>query len=80
MSEKLIFKLVISGLLSVIIVGLLFVNPKADNRGPSWSYIGGKNDPFYWGLFAGDGSLRSYVKPMLITCFSIGLLVLWVFL
>ena len=78
MSDAVLMKLVVSGLFLMVIVGLFFVNSKADNRGPSWSYRGGKSDLFYRGLFNNDGSLRGFVKPVLIVCFLAGLLALWI--
>jgi len=73
--------LVISGLGLITIVGLLFVDPKADNRGPSRQYHLGKYDPFYRIPFRSDGSLRKHTKLFLILwivlCISIFAAFLW---
>ncbi len=81
MSDELAITLALSGLGLIAIVGLLFVNPKADNRGSSRWYHLGKADPFYRIPFRSDGSLRKYTKLLLVLwivlVISIGLAVTW---
>ena len=71
-------KMIISGIIGLISIGVLLINSEKNNAGPDWIWMGGKNDPSRNLLCKPDGKLRKSTKPVLLTFMAIFIILIWV--
>lgn len=70
-------KLIFTIFIVIVGIAICFINPKANNAGPSWFWRLGKADPFKLSLFKSDGSFRKYTKLAILIWFIIFLTLIW---
>ncbi len=60
-----------------IAIGIIFINPTADNAGPVWFWRGGLRDPIRNAICRPDGSFRKYTKLGILAWFALFIVVIW---
>jgi hypothetical protein len=70
-------KLIFTIFTVIVGIAICFINPKANNAGPTWLWSLGKNDPIRFLLFKTDGSFRKYTKLGILIFAVIFLALIW---
>jgi hypothetical protein len=63
----------------LIAIGVLCINPRANNAKPEGLWLGGRNGSLRNLLCRPDGTLRKYTKPAILLGFALFLALLWLF-